>query len=73
MSSIRSRAFFVLFFPRVVMCEDHDKSSVMLIPWNLKLFTCSTPAPLLKTGDVSMPPSFSKIHNQQLGLADVEQ
>ena len=48
--------------------KDHDKVSVMLIPRNLKLSTCSTPGPLTSTG-AGVFPHFLKytINNKLLG------
>lgn len=42
-----TRAFSVLSLTRVVMCDDHDMFSMMVIPRDLKLFTSSTLNPLM--------------------------
>lgn len=52
---------FFFFFNLAVMCEDQHRFSVMLIRRNLKLFICSTSAPVMQTKLCVFATFFSKI------------
>ena len=46
--SPKEEPFLCFFLTRMLMCDDHDRFSLMLISSNLKLFTCWTSAHLMQ-------------------------